>query len=234
MFDYMSPALKVFMSLAFAIIVAVAQWEITLIVCAIMVILSVFMARISIGKIIKLFKPLWLFLIVLSIVTAITSDVIVALTLTVRIALITITASVLLETTKESELERGIGALISPLALFHVPIRDIAFVITLTLRFIPRITEEWGKLKMAQEARGVIISELPIKNRFKITFQCVGTLLINSTKRAEETAMALDARGYGLGDFTPRKKEKLKRLDYIVLILFAIFCIFLGLLEFLH
>lgn len=234
MFSYASPLTRVFVSLVFAVIIALARLEVTLLICAVAIILSAITAKAKFKEILTMFKPLWAVLTVLFIVTAVTSGLTPAFLIMSKIVLITVSTSVLLATTTETEIEKGICSLLTPLSFFHVPVRDIAFVITLTLRYIPHITEEWDKLKIAREARGIIPNTLSMKNRFKITFQSIGTLLVNSAKNAEQTAMAMDSRCYGLGEFVPRKKDKLKKFDYIALTLFASFCIFLVLLEFLH
>ncbi len=234
MIKYLSPSLKLLLSLVFAVIVACAQWNMTFVLCGISVITAVFISGAKVRNIIKAFKPLWVFIIVLAIITALTQGGMYSGVLVIRFVIITLGISVLTETTTQLELQKGIISLLKPLKIFRVPTEDIAFVIALTLCFIPRITEEWQKLVLARKSRGVVLRALSLKNRIKVTFLTLEKLLVNSVKIAEKTAISADSRCYGLGKFTPRHETLFTRNDYGVLVLFLIFCNFLVLLEFLH
>lgn len=234
MIKYMSPSLKFLMSLVFMFFVALADNCISFIACTTAVLLSLFISGAEIKDIIKTFKPIWAFIVFLAIITMLTSGISKGLMLAVKITLITASVSILINTTREAELQKGIITLLSPLKKIHIPVGDIAFVITLVLRFIPRITDEWQKLSLAREARGIILRELSLKNRIKVFLEALGTLVLNSMKNAEATAISADSRCFGMGDFIPRAKENFSGKDIAVFIMFIIFCIFLGLLEFLH
>ncbi len=234
MIRYLSPSLKILLSLIFVVIIVCAQWQMTLVICSIAIITSLFISGTSIRNLIKAFKPMWFFIIVLTIITALTSHEIYSEILILKLILVTFSVSVLTQTTSQRDLQTGIISLLKPLKMLRVPTEDIAFVITLTICFIPRITEEWQKLIYARQARGIMLQNLTLTNRIKVTFLTLEKLLVNSLKIAEKTAVSTDSRCYGLGNFTPRYKEGFKGNDYGVLVLFLIFCIFLVLLEFLH
>ncbi len=234
MINYLSPSLKVLMSLVFVVFVAIINNSTAFMLCTMAVILSLFLSGTEVRNIIKSFKPMWIFIVFLAVITTLTSGLYSGIILTLRMALITASVSVSTNTMHETELQRGILTLLSPLKKLHIPVGDIAFIIALVLRFIPRITEEWQKLSYARITRGVTLRDLPIKERIKILTEALGTLVLNSIKNAENTAVCADARCFGLGNYTPRKKETLTAKDLVVFFLFIIFCIFLGLLEFLH
>ncbi len=234
MIKYLSPSLKVFLSLVFTIVVACAQWHMTLVLSAIAVVVAVFLSGVKLFNILKAFKPLWFFIIVFAIITAVTSGGTYGGILIARFALITLGVSVLTETTSQTELQNAVISLLKPLKLLRVPTEDIAFVISLTLCFIPRITKEWQTLVYARQTRGIITRELTFKNQIKMTFLTFEKLIVNTLKIAEKTAISADSRCYGLGKFTPRNKDSFSRNDYGILVLFLIFCNFLILLEFLH
>ncbi len=234
MIKCLSPSLKFFMSLVFMFFVALAENHTSFVFCATAVLLSLFISGAEAKNIIKTFKPIWAFVVFLTIITMLASGISKGLILAVKITLITASVSVLINTTREAELQKGIITLLSPLKKIRIPVGDIAFVITLVLRFIPRITDEWHNLSLAREARGIILRELSLKNRIKVFLEALGTLILNSMKNAEATAISADARCFGLGNFIPRTKEGFSGKDITVFILFIIFCIFLGLLEFLH
>lgn len=234
MIRYLSPPLKLLLSLVFVAIIVSSQWHMTLAICSIAIITSLFISGIHIRDVIKAFKPMWFFIIVLTAITAVTSLEIYSGVLILKLILVTLSVSVLTQTTSQRDLQTGIISLLKPLKFLRVPTEDIAFVITLTICFIPRITEEWQKLIYARQARGIMLSNLTPKNRIKVTFLTLEKLLINSLKIAEKTAISADSRCYGLGNFTPRHGKGFTGNDYGVLVLFLIFCIFLVLLEFLH
>lgn len=234
MIKYLSPSFKILMSLVFVVFIAVINNSLSFILCTLTVLLSLCLSGVEFKNILKTFKPMWVFIMFLGILTMLTSGIADGLILMLRIVLITLSVSVLINTTTEAELQKGILTLLSPLKKLHIPTGDIAFVITLVLRFIPRITDEWQKLSHARMARGIVIKELPAKERIKILTDALGTLVLNSMKSAEATAVSADSRCFGLGSYTPRKKDVFSWRDFVVFFFFIIFCIFLGLLEFLH
>ena len=177
---------------------------------------------------------MWIFIVFLAILTALSSGIYNGVALAVKFTLIILCVSYITNTTSETQLRGAIYNLLSPLKTLHVPVDDISFGIALVLHFIPRVTNEWQKLSDARLSRGIFLKELPIKSRIKILTETLATLVLNSTKNAEATAICADSRCFGLGNFTPRKKERITARDLLVLFPIIIFCIFLGLLEFFH
>lgn len=234
MISYLSPSLKLLLSLIFTVIVAFAQWDMTFVLCGIAVILSLFISGVKVINIVKAFRPLWFFVVVFAVIGAISPDTLYGKLFFVRFILIALAVSVLTQTTTQTDFQKSIITLLKPLKILHIPIEDIAFVIALTLYFIPRITEEWQKLVIARKSRGIIMRELSFNNRIKVMFLNLEKLIINSVKIAESTAISADSRCYGLGKFTPRNEENFTKNDCGILVLFLIFCNFLVLLEFLH
>lgn len=226
MYKKLSPPVRILLTIALTAVIAFVPRGIPMALTALFCVTVFLISGVSFRKIFSAFKPLWLFMLFLAATTAIFSGISQSGIMTARLILAAITVAILTQTTDEAELFRGIYALI--------PIRDIAFIISLTLRFIPDIKRQWDMIVLAQEARGAVISEMSVKRRLLSRLAGVSLLISSMAKKAELTALSMDSRGFGTGRYTPRKKSRLNTLDFIALILFIIFCIFLGLLEFLH
>lgn len=73
-------------------------------------------------------------------------------------------------------------------------------MMSISLRFIPTLMDETDKIMKAQMARGADFSSGPIKDRVKAVVPLLIPLFVSSFKRAEELAIAMEARGYRGGE----------------------------------
>ncbi len=132
--------------------------------------------------------------------------------------------SLLTLTTSPISLTDGIEKLMSPLRKFHVPVHELAMMMTIALRFIPTLLEETDKIMKAQTARGADFESGNIIKRAKNLVPLLVPLFINAFRRADELAIAMEARCYRGGYNRTRLNElKFTRNDFIVLILSIIF-----------
>ena len=90
MCNYPSPPLKVFMSLVFVVFIAVAKDIMTLVLCGAVVLLSLYVSDVKFSKLLKTFKPLWVFIIFLAAATALSSGIYSGVSLAVKFTLITL------------------------------------------------------------------------------------------------------------------------------------------------
>lgn len=136
-------------------------------------------------------------------------------------------ASLFSLTTTPVEVANGIESLLKPLKIFKVPVRDLAMIISIALRFIPTIFEEVNTIINAQKSRGASFDTGSIFKRIKAFIPILIPLFVNSFKRADELAFAMDARCYGASKKTIRlHKSKVKVLDVLTTILIIGFCVF--------
>ena len=136
-------------------------------------------------------------------------------------------ASLFSLTTTPVEVANGIESLLKPLKIFKVPVRDLAMIISIALRFIPTIFEEVNTIINAQKSRGASFDTGSIFKRIKAFIPILIPLFVNSFKRADELAFAMDARCYGASKKTIRlHKSKVKVLDVLTMILIIGFCVF--------
>jgi len=139
-----------------------------------------------------------------------------------RLVLLISGASLLSLTTTPVELADGLESLMAPLKLIKVPVRDIAMIMSIALRFIPTLFEETNKIISAQKARGASFDTGNIFARARALLPVLIPLFVNSFRRADELAFAMDARCYNATDKrTKMKKAKLGIGDLIAFLFIA-------------
>jgi len=133
----------------------------------------------------------------------------------VRLCLLIIGSSLLTLTTSPIELTDAMEYLMKPLKRIGVPAHEIAMMMTIALRFIPTLMEEMEKIMKAQSARGADFDTGGVIKRARSLIPLLAPLFISSFRRADELAMAMEARCYrGDVNRTRMKVLKLTRLDY--------------------
>ena len=99
-------------------------------------------------------------------------------------------------------------------------------MISISLRFIPTLFDEAQKIRLAQMARGADFESGNIVNRAVAMIPLLVPLFINSFKRSDELATAMEARMYRIGEERTKLNEiYMDRTDYTTLFLFIGFCI---------
>ncbi|HEY3421886.1 MAG TPA: energy-coupling factor transporter transmembrane component T, partial [Methanocellaceae archaeon] len=115
-----------------------------------------------------------------------------------RLVLLYLAGSAVTVTTSETEFALAIRRFLGPVdRVLHTSFgRDISTMMMLAIAFMPAIVEEYASVKMAQEARGVGYGS-PIK-AFKGIVSIAVPLLYSLSRRADNVAMAMESRCYGL------------------------------------
>ena len=119
-----------------------------------------------------------------------------ALKMVSRLVLLIVGSSLLTLTTSPIELTDGIEALLKPFRKIGVPAHEIAMMMSISLRFIPILLEETDKIMKAQMARGADFESGGIIKRAKALIPILVPLFISAFRRADELAMAMEARCY--------------------------------------
>jgi energy-coupling factor transport system permease protein len=127
--------------------------------------------------------------------------------LALRLILLVVSASLLTLTTTPINLTDGIERLLKPLSKIGFPGHEIALMMTIALRFIPTLVEETDKIMKAQKSRGADFESGNIVKRAKSFLPVLVPLFVNSFKRADDLAIAMEARGYRGGEGRTRLKE---------------------------
>jgi energy-coupling factor transporter transmembrane protein EcfT len=102
-------------------------------------------------------------------------------------------------TTAPSELVHALEHLLGPLQKLRVPTREIALMVSMALRFVPTILEEYDRIRSAQMARAADVGAGPLTGRVKTAAALLLPLLLSAFRRADELADAMEARGYAGG-----------------------------------
>ena len=131
-----------------------------------------------------------------------------------RLVFLVMGTSVLTLTTSPVQLTDGLERLLKPLSRFHFPSHELAMMMTIALRFIPTLLEETDKIKKAQMARGADFESGNLIDRAKAMIPLLVPLFVSAFKRANDLAMAMEARCYRGGDHRTRLRElKYTKLD---------------------
>jgi energy-coupling factor transport system permease protein len=143
----------------------------------------------------------------------------------IRLILLIMGTSILTLTTSPIELTDGIENLLKPIGkeMAH----ELAMMMTIALRFIPTLMDETDKIMMAQKARGADFDNGGIIQKAKSLIPLLVPLFVSSFRRADELAMAMEARAYRGGTGRTRmKKLKFTNNDFLAfsvyIMLFAI------------
>ncbi len=151
--------------------------------------------------------------------------VVFAAKMAVRIVLLILGSSVLTLTTSPIELTDAIEYILKPFKKIGVPSSEIAMMMTIALRFIPTLMDELNKIRKAQMARGADFDTGGITKKAKSLIPLLVPLFISSFRRADELAMAMEARCYrGDVNRTRMKQLKLTKIDLFAVMWMMIFC----------
>lgn len=130
-----------------------------------------------------------------------------AVAMAVRILCLIAGTSLLTYTTSPIVLTDAIERLLFPLAKLHLPVHELAMMMTIALRFIPTLVEETDKIMNAQKARGAQLDSGTLGQRIKALVPVLVPLFISAFRRADELAMAMECRCYHGGEGRTRLKQ---------------------------
>ncbi|WP_066390158.1 energy-coupling factor transporter transmembrane component T family protein [Neobacillus mesonae] len=140
--------------------------------------------------------------------------------------------SLLTLTTTPIEITDGLETLLGPLKKIRFPVHEMALMMSISLRFIPTLMQETDKIMKAQIARGVEFASGPVKERIKAVIPLLIPLFVSSFKRAEELAVAMEARGYRGGEGRTKYRQlSWKQVDTLQIVFLAIITVLLILFR---
>lgn len=125
----------------------------------------------------------------------------------VRISGLLFMSSILMFTTSPNDMTYAIESIMKPLNRFNVDVQDIAMMMTISLRFIPTLFEEFDKIMKAQKSRGADVESSNLIKRVKSYIPILFPLLVSSFRRAYDLAIAMECRCYNSLARRTRMKE---------------------------
>ena len=138
----------------------------------------------------------------------------------VRLVYLILGSSILTLTTTPNKLTDGIETGLRVLNKIRIPVHEIAMMMSIALRFIPLLGDEAERIKKAQTARGADFSSGGLIRRVKSLVPILVPLFVSAFRRANDLALAMEARCYHGGEGrTKMKPLRYERLDYIAYLL---------------
>ncbi|MDD3306911.1 MAG: energy-coupling factor transporter transmembrane component T [Acetobacterium sp.] len=114
--------------------------------------------------------------------------------------LVILTSGMIMSTSNYRETIQG-------LIQWKIPYK-IAFMTSLSLRFIPIFMEEFQDSMVALQLKGIDFKKIPLGEKTRIYVYLLTPIILSSLKHAEEIAIAMESRGFGAYP---------KRVEYLVL-----------------
>lgn len=232
---------KLLLTIAFIVMVFLVDNLLAYFPVVVFILLVTLVSRVPVLKVLKSIKAIIFIVVLMSIINlfanaegevywswwklSITSGgVLTAINLALRLIFLVMGSSLLTYTTTPMELTDGMESLMYPLKLIKVPTHDIAIIMSIALRFIPILMEEVDKIMMAQKARGACFDRGGVFKRAKALLPVLIPLFVSAFRRADELALALDARCYNATpNRTKYKQAKLGWGDLVATLITGVF-----------
>lgn len=145
-----------------------------------------------------------------------------AILMTIRLVYLILGTSIMTLTTTPNQLTDGLEKALMPLSKIGVPVHAIAMMMSIALRFIPILIEETDKIMKAQMARGADFESGNLMQRIKNMIPLLVPLFVSAFRRADDLAMAMEARCYNGGSGRTKMKplhyEGRDRIAYLIVI----------------
>jgi energy-coupling factor transport system permease protein len=153
----------------------------------------------------------------------------------IRLICLILGSSLMTLTTTPNQLTDGLERLLWPLRHIKVPVHEISMMMSIALRFIPILLEETDKIMRAQMARGADFESGGVLKRAKSLIPLLVPLFVSAFRRANDLAMAMEARCYRGGEgrtkMKPLKYWKRDYFGYLMLLIYIASVITVKVLE---
>ena len=191
---------KIVALLAFSIgVFFVSSWW-GMLACVLLVVVFAVWARVPAGALNRMLVPVYVlagFSVLFNVVAAPGWEGLVrGLFFGVRMVVLVAASFVVCMTTTATQLLDGFSAFMAPLRVLRVPVDDIALTLSLSIRFIPVVEEEFRRIRSAQLARGAE-SAGSVRQRLSSWGIAFASLFVGLFRHADVLAQAMDARCYG-------------------------------------
>jgi energy-coupling factor transport system permease protein len=153
----------------------------------------------------------------------------------IRLIFLIIGSSLMTFTTTPNQLTDGLEKGMRHLNKIKVPVHEIAMMMSIALRFIPILLEETDKIMKAQMARGADFETGGILKRAKNMIPLLVPLFVSAFRRANDLALAMEARCYrggnGRSKMKPLKYKSSDFMGYLILLLYMAAVLTVRILE---
>ena len=244
------PRVKTILYFIYLVAIFMVKEPITIGVLTGVIILQLALGKITPGilwKTIKPIIPLALFIFIINILTIKDGEVLFSwkfITITgyglqrasimaVRLILLIISTSILLTlTTTPLKMSDALEGIFKPLQIIKIPVHEMAMMMSIALRFIPTLAAETDKIMKAQQSRGADYDAGSFINKVKGYITVLIPLFVSSFRRADELAVAMDARCYHGGKGrTKLNPLKLTLRDVLAGIMFTLLAVLVVVID---
>ena len=150
----------------------------------------------------------------------------------IRLSYLIVGSSLMTLTTTPNNLTDGMEKLLKPLGVIKVPVHEVSMMMSIALRFIPILLEETDKIMKAQMARGADFERGNLFQKAKNLVPLLVPLFISAFRRANDLAMAMEARCYRGGEgrtkMKPLQYRKRDYLAYMSLMIYLVLIVVAG------
>ncbi len=141
-----------------------------------------------------------------------------------RVVLVMLFSTCLTATTSPVELTKALESLFRPLRYVKIPVGQICMIISIAIQFIPVISQEALLIKQAQTARGARFESRRLIEKAKESLALVIPIFLSAIRRADELALAMEARGYRSANTPEKRSLKLSLREYAGFVVSAAVC----------
>ncbi|ABZ83988.1 cobalt transport protein, cbiq putative [Heliomicrobium modesticaldum Ice1] len=218
----LDPRTKVIATLLFSIALFLLPTLRSVTLAGLPIIIAIVATRLPIHYILRGIKPLWIFIVFTLLVHLLSTPGETAVRLgpfaitweglrqgamvSQRLIWLYAATSLLTLTTSPIALTDGLELLLSPGKRIGLPVHEFAMMTSIALRFIPTLIEETEKIMKAQSSRGADFDSGSLVARVKSLVPLMVPLLLSAFRRADELAMAMEARCYRGGEGRTRMR----------------------------
>lgn len=245
----LDPRTKLLSTLLFIVAIFFANSPVSYGVLCAFTLFVILMSKLPFGMVLKSVKPIWIILVLTlcihafttpgdtilyrySFITVTQEGLTMGIKMCLRLVLLLLFSSILTLTTSPIVLTDGIECLLRPFKCIGVPAHELAMMMTIALRFIPTLLEETDRIMKAQTARGADFESGNIFERVKNMLPLLVPLFISAFRRADDLAIAMEARCYRGGDGRTRMHQlKYVGRDYVAFAAVLVLIVALAVLR---
>lgn len=227
----LDPRTKLLMVVVYIVALFLAKWWVSYGVMLAFLVTAVMLSHIKPKALFRGLKPLIVIMVFTALINLFYSDgevlvkfwifritregIVQAAFLVLRIMMLVTGTFLMTYTTSPIALTDGMESLLSPLKKLHFPVHELSMMMSIALRFIPTLIEETDKIISAQKARGADFESGNIIQRVKNMVPLLVPLFISAFRRANDLALAMEARCYHGGEGrTQMKPLRYQTRDY--------------------
>ncbi len=219
----LDPRTKILSVLFYMVMVFMADSPLSYGLLIALIFLGTLLAKLPAGLLLRSLKPLWVIILLTmgihfvtdpgkvlwswKFITLTEEGIILGIKMSLRLVLLLLISSLMTFTTSPIVLTDGIESLLRPFKKIGVPAHELAMMMPIALRFIPTLLEETDRIMKAQMSRGADFSSGNIMKRARNMLPILIPLFISAFRRADELALAMEARCYRGGEGRTRMNE---------------------------